>query len=89
MSWIVPSGRKLRYHGANVAYTGGGPWHRECPVRKDDKTLVYQNQWACLRGDCDTYDYWTNVNPVYRFWTGLDLKGENPVTAKYEDFCLN
>lgn len=89
MSWIVPSGRKLRYHGANVAYTSGGPWHRECPVRKDDKTLVYQNQWACLRGDCDTYDYWTNVNPVYRFWTGLDLKGENPVTAKYEDFCLN
>lgn len=89
MSWIMPLGKKLRYHGANVAYTGGSYWQRECPVRNDDKTLVYQNQWDCLQGDCDTYGYWTDLNSVHRFWLGLDLKGQNPVTASYKDFCLN
>jgi len=71
MSWRSPSGRKLRYRGVQVVYTGGAtidgsPGERiECPVNG-----VLDNQWACLRDECDYYNRWLPSNPVYKYYTG-------------------
>ena len=89
MSWTLPIGKKLRYNGVQAAYSGGSVWRQECPVWNDDKTPVLQNQWDCLQGACDKKEYWTDANPVYRFYRGLDFKGENTVTASYNKFCWN
>ena len=67
MSWRAPNGRSLRYRNQQVVYTGGyvadNNDHVEWPIEN-----VFQNQWSCLRGECSSYEYWENSNPVMRYW---------------------
>lgn len=72
MSWRSPSGRKLRYRGVQVVYTGGAtidgsPGERiECPVNG-----VLDNQWACLRDECDYYNRYLPSNPIFKYYGGM------------------
>lgn len=63
MTWVVPSGKKIRYRVQQVVYTGGGDSGHECVI--DD---VFESQWKCLRDECDFYEHWKSPNPIRKFW---------------------
>lgn len=66
MSWAFPNGKRLRYRNQQVVYTGGDINNNESPVEN-----VFENQWACLRDECDSYDRWDNSNPIMKYWCDL------------------
>lgn len=69
MTWRQPTGRKIRYRGQQVVYTSGGGSPDECAVDG-----VYENQWACLRDECDFYDHWRASNPIRKYWDDKDVE---------------
>ena len=60
MSWIVPTGPKLRYRGQQVTCTGGDGTGTGTALPISG---LFENQWDCLRGLCEDLsllrkDYW-------------------------------
>lgn len=74
MTWVYPTGKKLRYRDQQVAYTNGGGSGHLCLV--DD---VFENQWKCLREECDFYEHWESSSPIRKYWdqigTGKCMEG--------------
>lgn len=68
MTWRQPSGWKLRYRNVQVVYTGGAKMDDgsviECPIMD-----AFDNQWKCLRDECDTYERWISSSPIMTFFT--------------------
>lgn len=75
MTWQAPSGKKLRYRPQQVVYTGGTPDVKECII--DD---VFENQWSCLRDECNSYEHWQSENLIRKYWDniGVEKCGEKP-----------
>ena len=68
MTWQYPTGRKLRYRNIQVVFTGGATTDDgsliECPIDG-----AFDNQWKCLRDECDTYERWYSSDPLMRFFS--------------------
>lgn len=66
MSWQAPTGRRIRYRNQQVVYSGGRSVDDndvEWPIEN-----VFENQWSCLRDECDSYERWDKSNPIMKYW---------------------